>query len=119
MISLVGMYQDMAKGIGYDMALNEFRENIKYLEIQNGSIMIRQLFGLMKTNNMTLFKAEAKDLKIGEECYLKDYKIPFIVLDSGKKEVRIQHKKRKYIKRLSPGWPVLHENKNNAKILGL
>ena len=119
LISLVGMYLNMAKSIGYDMALKEFRKNIKHLEIQNGSIMIRQLFGLMKIDNMTLFKAEAKDLKTGEECYLKDYKTPFIVLDSGKKEVRIQHKKRKYTKRLSPGWPVLHENKNNAKILGL
>ena len=116
-ISQVGMYLNMAKSIGYDMALNEFKENIKYLELQKGSIMIRQLFGLMKIDNMILFKAEAGDLRAGEECYLKDYKTPFVVLDSGEKAVRIQHKKRKYIKRLSPGWPVMHENKNNAKTL--
>jgi len=118
-ISLVGRYFNMAKSMGYDMALNDIKKKIKHLETSKGSIMTKQLFGLMKMDNMALFKTAAKNLKIGDECWLKDYKTPFIVIDKNETAVKIEHKLKKYIKRLSPDWPVLHEDIDKAKLLGL
>jgi len=118
-ISLVGRYFNMEKSIGYDMALNDIKKKIKHLETSKGSIMTKQLFGLMKMDNMALFKTEAKNLKIGDECWLKDYKTPFIVIDKNETAVKIEHKLKKYIKRLSPDWPMLHEDIDKAKLLGL
>jgi len=118
-ISLVGRYFNMAKSMGYDMALNEFKKKIKLLETSKGSIMTNQIFGLMKINNMVLFKTEAKNLKIGDACWLKNYKTSFIVIDKSETVVKIEHKLKKYIKRLSQDWPVLHEDIDKAKLLGL
>lgn len=66
-----------------------------------------------------LFHSRAIDHEVSDLIYLRGYRTPFRVIAKKSNEITIRHCKTGQIRRLSPGWKTMHENKEHCEILGL